>query len=306
MRKYLLNKISISQLFLLIIAILFMIFSEASFATSAYSLNEKGNEAFKQKKYDEALKYYIDAQVKDPNSPELNFNIGNVYIKQKKYDDALQKFQKAANESKDKELAAVANYNAGVCQFRQAEQIESTGKLQDALKKLEECMETFRQALRKNPNDQDAKYNHEQAKKKWKEILQKIKDQQQKQQQDQKQEQQQQEQQDGQQQQQQQQAQAGEQDKKKGEEKKEDQKGDKDKEQQEKDEQEKQMAAAKQDEDKKDEQQTGQQNAEEKKGELSEEDVARILSQLPDENKENYQKMMRHNMNQDYKKDRDW
>lgn len=280
--------------------LLFFISASDIYPASAYSLNEKGNKAFAEKKYDEALKNYIDAQVKDPNSNLLTYNIGAVYMKQKKYDEAIEKFNKTASQSNDKSLNADSFYNIGVAQFRQAEQIEATGKLSEAAKKLEESMASFRQALKFNPSDMDSKYNHEQAKRKWKELLDKIKEQQKQQQGDNKQQQDQNQQQ---QQQNQQQQQAKGEDKKEGEQDK--QQAGNDKEQQQ-EKHEKQMAEAQKDEQKDEQNSAEEKQAEVKKGELSKDDIERILNQLPDDNKDNYKKIMRGNQNRDYMREKDW
>jgi chemotaxis protein histidine kinase CheA len=76
-------------------------------------------------------------------------------------------------------LKAQAHYNVGVCQFRQAMQASEAGDFQKALDLLQACMDSNRQALKLRPDDNDAKYNFEQAKRAWKELFDKLKQQQQ-------------------------------------------------------------------------------------------------------------------------------
>ncbi|MFH0794787.1 MAG: tetratricopeptide repeat protein [bacterium] len=145
----------------------------------------EGNQLFAQGKYQDALEAYQNAQVESPDRPELHFNIGNALEKLNKHDEAIQAYTRV-NAPDKKLMEAQAVYNEGVAQFEQALVLESQGQIGEALKKLEECMETNRTAMKKNPSDEDPKYNYEIAKRKWKELYSKNKqdqDQQQQQQQ---------------------------------------------------------------------------------------------------------------------------
>jgi Ca-activated chloride channel family protein len=136
---------------------------------SIYSRVKKGNESFEQKKYDEALQYYKNAQVDAPESPELHYNIGSTLYKVRKYDDAINEFTKVTSPD-DPLLEEKSNYNTGVVQYRSGIQEYNQKNYQKAVEWLGKCIESNIAALKINPEDEDAKFNLEQARRKLKEI----------------------------------------------------------------------------------------------------------------------------------------
>lgn len=118
----------------------------------------EANRLYNEGKIDEALSKYRDAQIENPDSPQLHYNIGSALHQKKNYEDALNEFDKAIN-SKDVELQARAYYNLGNTHYR-------TGKLLEAIEDYKKCLDI-------NPDDEDAKYNIEFIRKKIKEQLKK-------------------------------------------------------------------------------------------------------------------------------------
>jgi len=102
------------------------------------------------------LKYYRDAEIEKPESPELSYNLGNVMYQQEKYQDALERYYKALSSG---ELGhqAQAYYNLGNTSYR-------SGKYPEAIQAYQKCLEL-------TPDDEDAKYNLEFVRKKMKEML---------------------------------------------------------------------------------------------------------------------------------------
>lgn len=127
--------------------LLFLAFSlfDRLFGQPAAALNAKGNEHYQAKRYDEAQNVYRAAQLKQPESAALHYNIGNTLYRQSRYDDALQQYRQAT--AGPKPLNAQAHYNAGNTLYR-------TGK-------LDEAVEAYKRTLRILPNDADAKFNLE-------------------------------------------------------------------------------------------------------------------------------------------------
>ncbi len=113
---------------------------------SAQKLNDDGNRAYARGDYQPALDDYRRAQVARPDLPALSYNAGNALYQQGDYTRAIGEAQRAANAT-DPEISAKAFYSLGESYYRQ-------GKLQDAL-------DAFKNALRIDPGDHDAKYNVE-------------------------------------------------------------------------------------------------------------------------------------------------
>ncbi|KPL03569.1 MAG: hypothetical protein AMJ73_06370 [candidate division Zixibacteria bacterium SM1_73] len=163
------------------------IWANPAWADSFSSLNKKGNKAYQEGKellqkgkkdnaleaYERALKFYRDAEIEKPESPELSYNIGNVMYQREKYQDALEKYYKTLSADEPANQAA-AYYNMGNALYR-------SGKYAEAIQAYQKCLDV-------TPDDEDAKYNIEFVRKKMKEMLdrelQRQKNQQQKQQQE--------------------------------------------------------------------------------------------------------------------------
>ena len=143
---------------------------------------EEGNRLFKQGKYDDAIGKYGEVLVNDPDSPLLNFNMGDANYKAGKYTEAINSFARVrAGDDEPKRIAKVA-YNVGNAQYRLAAAAEAE-KPQDALKAYAGALAAYRRALGADPTDPDAKFNYEFVSKKIEDLKKKLEEQ--KQQQDQ-------------------------------------------------------------------------------------------------------------------------
>jgi len=117
-------------------------------ADPAARKNNEGNRLYEQKKFDDALKMYVDAQATRPGAPELHYNIGNVLFRKKEYDKAVEEYLRA-QAAPDPVLSEAALFNRGNALMMQ-------GRLEDAI-------QAYVQALRARPDDTDAKRNLELA-----------------------------------------------------------------------------------------------------------------------------------------------
>lgn len=206
----------------------------------------EGNRAYAEEKFDEANDKYRDAQVDNPESPIIHFNVGDALYQKKNYEEALKSYQSAVQKSNDPKLQAQGYYNLGNTLFR--------------LDKWQESVAAYQQALKLNPNDEDAKFNLEYVRRKIKENAEKQ----------------------PQEQQQQQQQQNQPQEQKNGDEQK-DQKQQQEDRQQKEQQQEQNDQQQKEGEEQQEQQQQGQQA---KAGELSKEEAERLLEALQNQEKE--------------------
>ena len=111
------------------------------------SLVRKGNRQYNKGEYGEAIKRYEEALKAAPESFEATYNLGNALYKAERFDKAEQTMRRAAADSlRTDEERAEAFYNLGNAQFKQ--------------QKYKEALESYKQSLRLNPADQQAKYNY--------------------------------------------------------------------------------------------------------------------------------------------------
>ena len=128
-------------------------------------LVRKGNRQYEKGNYDASLENYNRALQQDPNCFEAKFNTANGQFRKELIDKSEQTLRKLAQDSTrtDIERSEVA-YNLGNALFVQ--------------QRLEEALECYRNAMRLNPDDQEAKFNYALTK----ELLKQQQDQQQNQQ----------------------------------------------------------------------------------------------------------------------------
>lgn len=135
-----------------------------------------GNKLYHQKKYDQALDSYNKSIEQNPKDAVVNFNTGDVNYRTAKFEDAVKSFENTIGNTADSDLKQKGFYNKGVSLSRQ--------------NKLEESIDAYKNAVKMNPADSDARVNLQKAllelKKKTPPPLEKKEDKKKKQQQEQK------------------------------------------------------------------------------------------------------------------------
>jgi len=147
-------------------------------AREASRLYEKGD-------FEAATQQYNEALTDDPDSYLLQYNRGVSLYRENKLEDAVAAFGRAPAA----DPAEIA-YNVGNAKYRLGAATAESDP-QKALSLYAEALAAYRRAMGANPDDVDAKFNHELVEKKLAELKKKLEEQ--KQQQEQNQEQQQQE-----------------------------------------------------------------------------------------------------------------
>ncbi len=130
------------------IVLLFIALALTACGRSAERVNNDGNEAFANQDYEGALTAYLDAQAELPDSPEPAYNAGNVHYRQEDYEQSQGQFERALLDAQG-ELTENSFYNLGNTLYSTQE--------------FESAIEAYKETLRANPGDVDAKHNLELA-----------------------------------------------------------------------------------------------------------------------------------------------
>ena len=122
------------------------------FSQEERSYIREGNKMFNDSNYLSADTFYIKALQIDSNSIEAKYNFSNSQLKQGKNDIAIKGLNEILNQTKDKEIIAKTNYNLGNAHANKQE--------------WDKAVDAYKNSLRNNPKDQDARYNYAFAKNK--------------------------------------------------------------------------------------------------------------------------------------------
>lgn len=111
------------------------------------SLVRKGNRQFGRERYERSVDSYTRALEAAPRCFEAGYNLSNALFRSERYDKAEQTLKNFVVDSTRTAVErAEAYYNLGNTQFMQ--------------QKLKEALESYRNSLRLNPDDMEAKYNY--------------------------------------------------------------------------------------------------------------------------------------------------
>lgn len=109
-------------------------------------LARRGNRDYDKKEYSSAEMDYRRALEKNPAFYEAGFNLGDAVYRQQRFDEAVKFFTSAASDSTSSvENMAKSWFNKGNVEFMQ--------------QKYSEALESYKQSMRLNPDDTEAKYN---------------------------------------------------------------------------------------------------------------------------------------------------
>jgi Ca-activated chloride channel family protein len=123
---------------------------------------------YKAGKYQEAFKDYEESLRRKGEDPRLHFNAGTSAYRNQQFDQAAKEFEKAL-ASPDLKLQQASYYNRGNTWYWLGERNADPKKRSEAWKK---AVEDYGLSLKLNPQDTDAKFNHEFVQKKLEELKQ--------------------------------------------------------------------------------------------------------------------------------------
>jgi Ca-activated chloride channel homolog len=104
---------------------------------------------YKQKNFDASQQEYNKALTADPKNPVAHYNIGNARFRNNKPADAVQSYDNSIANSTDKPVRQKAFYNKGVALSKQ--------------QKLEESINAWKESLKLDAADNEARENLQKA-----------------------------------------------------------------------------------------------------------------------------------------------
>lgn len=127
-------------------AIVVMIFAASeTHAQTVRAHVKEGNAAYEKGQFADAEVGYKKGLEKDPLSREARFNLGDAYYRQQRFQEAQREFNASTAQANVPTDQAASWYNLGNALFKE--------------NKLPESIEAYKQSLRLNPADDDARYN---------------------------------------------------------------------------------------------------------------------------------------------------
>ena len=143
-----------------IFILLLLIMPMAAMAQSPeWCLMRKGNRAYHSGDLAEAMRCYTDAKAANNTSARADYNLGLVYIKKKDFSGASKQFDTVLKSEKNNRIKSMAYFNRGYISQTQASDSLKQQNIGGQQQKLREAIEEYKNALRLNPNDDEARYN---------------------------------------------------------------------------------------------------------------------------------------------------
>lgn len=131
------------------ITILFFLFATALTAQQANNYIQKGNDAYRKNDFSTAIENYKNALRKEPENNTARFNLANALQKQNETKEAKKDYNEVIAKAGANSLKAESNYNKGLAFIKE--------------KDLVQAVSSFKESLKENPTDDDARENLQKA-----------------------------------------------------------------------------------------------------------------------------------------------
>lgn len=128
-----------------LLMVLMLWYSGSLFAQADNKFIRQGNREYEKEKYSESEISYRRAIDKNKSSSDAVFNSGDALYRQKKFEDAGKQFIESHRMNEDKDKKSASMYNLG-----------NSLLMAD---KLKESIEAYKNSLKLNPGNMEAKYN---------------------------------------------------------------------------------------------------------------------------------------------------
>ncbi|MEP6684667.1 MAG: tetratricopeptide repeat protein, partial [Parafilimonas sp.] len=129
-----------------------ILFFASAIFTSAQEVNnyiQKGNEAYHKGDFDAAVDNYKNALRKQPKNNTARFNLANALQRQNETKEAKKNYDEVLASTGINSLKAESNYNKALTLIKE--------------KDLVKAITSFKESLKENPNDDDARENLQKA-----------------------------------------------------------------------------------------------------------------------------------------------
>jgi Ca-activated chloride channel family protein len=128
---------------------LFIILPAWVWAQDENAAIREGNKLYHEKQYEKALPAYQKAVAQNPNGSTARYNMANARYRTGNLPDAEKSFDELIEKTTEKNFKEKGYYNKGVTLTKQ--------------KKLLESIEAYKNALKLDPSDEDARFNLQKA-----------------------------------------------------------------------------------------------------------------------------------------------
>ena len=127
---------------------------------SAHQLVENGNTFYAEARYQDALSAYQRAEQSEPESGEIQYNLGNAYFRQFELASATESYKRALLMGNER-IQALAAYNLGNVRYQQS--LNAMRTFKDAVRHIKISIRYYRESLTLDSSFADARYNLELA-----------------------------------------------------------------------------------------------------------------------------------------------
>lgn len=131
------------------ITILFLLITLSLFAQKANNDIQKGNKAYHKGDYNKAIENYKNALRKQPENNVARFNLANALQKKNETEQSEKNYDEIIKAADVNSLKSESNYNKALAFVKE--------------KNLANAIDAFRESLKENPSDDDARENLQKA-----------------------------------------------------------------------------------------------------------------------------------------------